>query len=123
MVYGFDVYGLENEWRASIGADPYIEPTPGPTPTPSAEPTPTYRLLTQPPESRETEPDSVETSEVTESSQASDSSSELVESLVEEVPITPIRRFQQVIAILIIILSPTLLLAHSYAFSRKTVSK
>ena len=78
--------------------------------------------MTQPPESRETEPDSVETSEVAESAQASDSSSELVESLSDEISITPIGRVHQVIAILIIILSPTLLLAHSYAFSRKTVS-
>ena len=122
VVYGFGIFGLENKWRESIGADPYIEPTPGPTPTPSAEPTPTYRLLTQPPESRETEPDSVETSEVAESAQASDSSSESVESMVDEISITPIGRVHQVIAILIIILSPTLLLAHSYAFSRKTVS-
>ena len=122
VVYGFGIFGLENKWRESIGADPYIEPTPGPTPTPSAEPTPTYRLLTQPPESRETEADSIETSEVAESAQASDSSSELVESLSDEISITPIGRFHQVIVILIIILSPTLLLAHSYAFSRKTVT-
>ena len=78
--------------------------------------------MTQPPESRQTEPDSVDSSEVAESAEASDSSSESVESLVDEISITPIRRFQQLIAILIIILSPTLLLAHSYAFSRKTVS-
>ena len=122
VVYGFGIFGLENKWRESIGADPYIEPTPGPTPTPSAEPTPTYRLLTQPPESRETEPDSVDSSEVAESAQASDSSSESVESMVDEISITPIGRVHQVIAMLIIILSPTLLLAHSYAFSRKTVS-
>ena len=50
-VYGFDLTGLENLWRASIGAEPYIEPTPGPTPTPSPEPTPAYKLLTLPPES------------------------------------------------------------------------
>jgi len=122
VVYGFGIYGLENKWRESIGADPYIEPTPGPTPTPSAKPTPTYRLLTQPPESRETDPDSVETSEVAGSAQASDSSSESVESFVDEISITPIGRVHQAIAILVIILSPTLLLAHSYAFSRKTVS-
>jgi len=51
IVYGFNLTGLENLWRASIGAEPYIEPTPGPTPTPSAEPTPAYKLLTLPPES------------------------------------------------------------------------
>ena len=50
-VYGFELEGLENHWRESIGADPYIEPTPGPTPTPNPEPTPGYKLLTLPPES------------------------------------------------------------------------
>jgi hypothetical protein len=50
-VYGFGVDGLENLWRESIGAEPYIEPTPGPTPTPDAEPTATYKLLTSPPSS------------------------------------------------------------------------
>jgi len=50
-VYGFDLQGLEDRWRDSIGAEPYIEPTPGPTPTPNAEPTPAYKLLTLPPES------------------------------------------------------------------------
>ena len=51
VVYGFGIGGLEDRWRDSIGAEPYIEPTPGPTPTPSAEPTPAYQLLTAPPES------------------------------------------------------------------------
>ena len=50
-VYGFGIDGLENLWRESIGAEPYIEPTPGPTPTPDPEPTPTYKLLTSPPSS------------------------------------------------------------------------
>lgn len=50
-VYGFALDGLEDRWREAIGADPYIEPTPGPTPTPDPEPTPAYRLLTLPPES------------------------------------------------------------------------
>ena len=50
-VYGFGIDGLENLWRDSIGAEPYIEPTPGPTPTPDAEPTATYKLLTSPPSS------------------------------------------------------------------------
>jgi hypothetical protein len=53
IVYGFDLTGLENLWRTSIGAEPYIEPTPGPTPTPAPEPTPAYKLLTLPPESTE----------------------------------------------------------------------
>ena len=39
------------ETREHIGADPYVEATPGPTPTVAAEPTPTYKLLTAPPES------------------------------------------------------------------------
>jgi hypothetical protein len=51
IVYGFNLTGLENLWRASIGAEPYIEPTPDPTPTLAAEPTPAYKLLTLPPES------------------------------------------------------------------------
>jgi hypothetical protein len=55
IVYGFDLTGLENLWRASIGAEPYIEPTPGPTPTPAPEPTPAYKLLTLPPESSESD--------------------------------------------------------------------
>ena len=50
-VYGFNLTGLENLWRESIGAEPYIEPTPGPTPTPAPDPTPAYKLLTLPPES------------------------------------------------------------------------
>ena len=56
-VYGFELDGLENRWRESIGADPYIEPTPGPTPTPNAEPTPGYKLLTLPPESSQPTPE------------------------------------------------------------------
>ena len=50
-VYGFGIDELENLWRQSIGAEPYVEPTPGPTPTLAAEPTPTYKLLTAPPSS------------------------------------------------------------------------
>jgi hypothetical protein len=57
-VYGFGIADLENLWRDSIGADPYVEATPGPTPTPAAEPTPEYRLLTSPPESSKTDPES-----------------------------------------------------------------
>ena len=56
-VYGFELDGLENRWREAIGADPYIEPTPGPTPTPNAEPTPGYKLLTLPPESSQPTPE------------------------------------------------------------------
>ncbi|MBT3995789.1 MAG: hypothetical protein HOF01_08325 [Chloroflexi bacterium] len=58
VVYGFGIDGLENLWRESIGAEPYIEPTPGPTPTPNAEPTPTYKLLTSPPSSSSPDDDS-----------------------------------------------------------------
>ena len=58
VVYGFGIDELENLWRASIGAQPYIEPTPGPTPTPNAEPTPTYKLLTSPPSSSVSDADS-----------------------------------------------------------------
>jgi len=66
-VYGFNIDGLENLWRASVGAEPYIEPTPGPTPTPAAEPTPAYKLLTLPPESgsSETESEAAESTEPT----------------------------------------------------------
>ena len=84
---------------------------------------PTYRLLTQPPESGEIEPEAVETDQFAESAQASDSPAELVESVVDEISITPIGRVHQVIAMLIIILSPMLFLAHSYAFGRKAVSR
>ena len=56
-VYGFELEGLENRWREVIGAEPYIEPTPGPTPTPNAEPTPAYKLLTLPPESGPASPE------------------------------------------------------------------
>lgn len=73
VVYGFDLGSLENKWRASIGAEPYIEPTPGPTPTPGAEPTPTYRLLTAPPSSSD-------------AGQESDSESEPVEAVPTETP-------------------------------------
>ena len=57
-VYGFGIDGFEDRWREEIGADPYIEATPGPTPTPDAEPTPTYKLLTAPPESSDAASDS-----------------------------------------------------------------
>jgi len=57
-VYGFGIDALENLWRESIGAEPYIEPTPGPTPTPDAEPTATYKLLTSPPSSSAPDADS-----------------------------------------------------------------
>jgi hypothetical protein len=58
VVYGFNIDEFENIWRDSIGADPYIEPTPGPTPTPAAEPTPGYKLLTSPPESSDSDENS-----------------------------------------------------------------
>lgn len=58
VVYGFGIDDLENNWREHIGADPYIEPTPGPTPTTVAEPTPAYKLLTSPPESSSSSTDS-----------------------------------------------------------------
>ncbi len=58
--YGFDLDGLEDRWRESIGADPYIEPTPGPTPTPNPVPTPAYKLLTLPPESGPASPEADE---------------------------------------------------------------
>jgi hypothetical protein len=51
VVYGFGIDEFENLWRVHIGADPYVEATPGPTPTVIAEPTPEYKLLTSPPES------------------------------------------------------------------------
>ena len=121
-VYGFNILGLEDGWRESIGADPYIEPTPGPTPTPSADPTPTYRLLTQPPESGEPEPDSVEADQSAESPEALGSPSELFDSEVEEVSVPSKGKVHQSVAVLVIILSPLLLLAHSYAFNRKTTS-
>ena len=54
-VYGFGIDGLENNWREHIGADPYVEATPGPTPTAAAESTPTYKLLTSPPKSSPSE--------------------------------------------------------------------
>jgi len=50
-VYGFGIDDLEDQWREYIGADPYVEPTPGPTPTPQPDPTPAYQLLTAPPSS------------------------------------------------------------------------
>ncbi|HCI85415.1 MAG TPA: hypothetical protein DHV68_01085 [Dehalococcoidia bacterium] len=65
-VYGFGIDELENLWRDSIGADPYVEPTPGPTPTPAAEPTPTYKLLTAPPSSSTSVPEPEETEQATE---------------------------------------------------------
>ncbi|MCZ6539265.1 MAG: peptidase MA family metallohydrolase [Chloroflexi bacterium] len=58
--YGFDLDGLEDRWREAIGADPYIEPTPGPTPTPNPVPTPAYKLLTLPPESGPASPEADE---------------------------------------------------------------
>ena len=46
--YGFGVRDLDHHWRESIGADPYVEPTPRPLPTlgPSARPTLTPYSLT-----------------------------------------------------------------------------
>ncbi|MBT4126011.1 MAG: hypothetical protein HOJ22_00270 [Chloroflexi bacterium] len=59
VVYGFGIDGLENLWRESIGAEPYVEATPGPTPTVVAEPTPEYKLLTSPPESSNSDSEDV----------------------------------------------------------------
>lgn len=88
-VYGFDLEGLENRWREHIGAQPYIEPTPGPTPTPAAEPTPTYKLLTAPPESSSSSSDSkasdeIEPTETPEPSVAPASSGEADEPISDE---------------------------------------
>ncbi len=63
-VYGFGIDDLENNWREHIGADPYVEPTPGPTPTAAAEPTPAYQLLTSPPESSSSSSDSQSSEDV-----------------------------------------------------------
>ena len=82
-------------------------------------PTPTYRLLTQPPESGESEPDSVEPDQFAESPEALDLPSEVVDFTVDEISIPSKERVHQSVAILVIILSPLLLLAHSYAFNRK----
>jgi len=86
--YGFGIDGLENLWRASVGAEPYIPPTPGPTPTPAAEATPAYKLLTLPPESGGSEPES-EAAESTEPTQLPEPTIEQVvaESTVE--PLNP----------------------------------
>jgi len=69
-VYGFDIDGLENRWREHIGAEPYVEATPGPTPTAAAEPTPTYKLLTSPPESSSANSDTGDDTEPTEQPEA-----------------------------------------------------
>ncbi len=45
-VYGKTVQQLENEWRATIGADPYVPLTPTPTPEVEATETSEYKLLT-----------------------------------------------------------------------------
>ena len=118
-VYGFGIRGLEDKWRESIGADPYIEPTPGPTPTPSADPTPTYRLLTQPPESVELEPESVRADQPAESPEVLDSSSERDHSTADEVSLSARGAIHQFVALLFIILSLMLFVAHSYAFRIK----
>ncbi len=118
-VYGFGIRGLEDKWRESIGADPYIEPTPGPTPTPSADPTPTYRLLTQPPESVELEPESVRADQPTESPEVLDSSSERDHSTADEVSLSARGAIHQFVALMFIILSLMLFVAHSYAFRIK----
>jgi hypothetical protein len=44
-VYGFGVEGLEDEWRASIGAQPRRAEGAAPTPTPLPTPVPTYRPI------------------------------------------------------------------------------
>ena len=45
-VYGKTVQQLDNEWRADIGADPYVPPTPTPTPEAEAGAETEYKLLT-----------------------------------------------------------------------------
>ncbi len=45
-VYGKTVQQLDNEWRATIGADPYVPPTPTPTPEPESGADSEYKLLT-----------------------------------------------------------------------------
>ena len=45
-VYGKTVQQLDNEWRAKIGADPYVPPTPTPTPEDESTETSEYKLLT-----------------------------------------------------------------------------
>ncbi len=47
-VYGKTVQQLDNEWRASIGADPYVPPTPTPTPEDADDGSTSseYKLLT-----------------------------------------------------------------------------
>ena len=47
-VYGKTVQQLDNEWRESIGADPYVPPTPTPTPEEGSDDgsTSEYKLLT-----------------------------------------------------------------------------
>ena len=45
-VYGKTVQQLDNDWRATIGADPYVPPTPTPTPEPETGPESEYKLLT-----------------------------------------------------------------------------
>jgi hypothetical protein len=84
IVYGFDLTGLENLWRESIGAEPYIEPTPGPTPTPAPEATPAYKLLTLPPESSESDSESDADVEEVEPTAAPLSVDEVLESQDEE---------------------------------------
>jgi hypothetical protein len=74
--------------------------------------------LTQPPQSGESEPDSVEPDQSAESPEAS----ELVDLTVEEISVPSKGKVHQSVAVLVIILSPLLLLAHSYAFNRKTTN-
>ncbi len=45
-VYGKTVQQLDNEWRADIGADPYVPPTPTPTPETEDAESSGYKLLT-----------------------------------------------------------------------------
>ena len=45
-VYGMTVQQLDNEWRASIGADAFVPPTPTPTPEAVETQTSEYKLLT-----------------------------------------------------------------------------
>jgi hypothetical protein len=50
-IYGLGLRQLDAEWRQSVGAEPYVEPTPAPTPTPAQAARPTlapYSLTPQP---------------------------------------------------------------------------
>jgi hypothetical protein len=89
-VYGFGIDGLEDRWREHIGADPYVEATPGPTPTAAAEPTPTYKLLTSPPESSDGDAEDAEPAEQPEPTIAPLSDDENIETSEESTNDEPV---------------------------------